>query len=376
VTPVTRVTRPRVLLVEQFAEIGGGQTMFLQSLDALVSQQFDVAAAFPLDGGLEAAVRQRFGDRVPRHEIPEPVFTRGSKELADVGRILEYSGQLFARRDLFRGFDFVAVNGARLFPAFLGISSVVPARFTYHVHLDHSAPEKAIVGALLGHPRTHAVVAASEFVRRRLVATLGGFADRPRLRVIENSLSRELSAAAFTDRWDADRALHAVTIGQIMPEKGQELIVDLAQGHADIHFHLIGGVDPANAAFAERLRARAGANVTFHGRVDNVPAKLQDLGAQLNLVPSLREESFGLAAIEGMASSCLTITSGRGGLADIAARSGAWTATTRAEWDERLGRIRTSATASLVAAAREQHLRTLEHYGVARYDREITALFE
>jgi glycosyltransferase involved in cell wall biosynthesis len=365
----------RVLLIDQYRDIGGAQTIFLQLAESLLAMGVDVQPMFPLGGTLEAEIGARFGDRVRCVGIPELELTSGRKTPADAVRLARHGLALLRLRPLLARFDYVYVNGPRLFPAFLLLSSLVPGRFIYHVHLDHSPIEKAVIAALVAHPRTHAVVAASEFVLRRLQRSLGRLADGPRVRVLENSLNRTLSSVEFVNRWSDAATLDIVTIGGLIPEKGTDIIVDLASANPQHRFHMIGDADPRRPSFAAALRARATSNVMFHGRVANVRAAIEGIGAQVHLMPSRREESFGLAAIEAMACSCFTVTSGRGGLADIACRTGAWTAPTSSAWQDAIDRIQRTPRDDMAAAAREQHRRTLDQYGYARFERDLAVLF-
>lgn len=366
----------KILLVDQYPDVGGGQTVFLQAIRSFRERNIDVKAAIPLGGSLESAIRSEWGDRVECIDLPEPRLTSGRKTVTDVFRLVGHGAELFRLRPLLREFDYVWVNGARLFPIFAVMALVSRSRVIYHVHLDHGLLERTIVGALLVHPRTHAVVACSEFVRRGLRSTLGPLGSSRKLRLVENTLSRSVSAGNFVDRWAARSPRQAVVIGRIIPEKGQDIVVDLARNYPQVTFHLIGDADPSRPGFAEELRARAGSNVVFHGRVANVRERLDALGVCINLVPARRAESFGLAAIEGMACSCLTVTSGAGGLEDIASQTGAWTAKSPAEWRAALDRILSSPSSDMAAVARDQYTRTLARYNADRFEHELMNIVE
>jgi len=361
----------RVLLLDQYRDVGGAQTVLLQVLGCLVSRGFEVAAAIPIGGGLEATIRERFGEGVELIAIPELALTPRHKSSRDAVRLAGYSAGLLRLAPSLRRFHYVYVHGPRLFPAFAGLSSLISARYVYHVHLEHSRLEKSIIRGLLWHPRTHAVIAPSEFVMRGL----GSRANRGRLRLVENALSETMSALPFVDRWaDAER-LDLVAVGRLIPEKGQDVVLDLAANFGRHRFHLIGCADPARPEYAAALRRRATPNVVFHGQVGDVASTIHQIGAQVCLVPSRRDESFGLAAIEGMACSCLTVTSGRGGLGNIAERTGAWTARTAEEWRAAIERIEGSAPDEMAHAAREQHDRTLDCYGFERFARDVAEIF-
>jgi glycosyltransferase involved in cell wall biosynthesis len=365
----------RILAVDQYREIGGAQSVFLSTLECLTQRGVSVTAAVPAGGGVAAAIDSRFRGAVKRVDVAEPDLTPGHKTPRDALNLARHGVGMLRLRPLLADFDYVYVNGPRLFPSFLVLSTLAATRFVYHVHLDHSAIEKAIIAGVLCHPRTHAVLANSAFVRSRLRRGLGPVAREDRLRLLENSLSAELSSLAFVERWRETAPLRAVVIGRLLPEKGQDLVVELASQNPDVRFHVLGGDDRGRPDFARDLRSRAGRNVTFHGHVADVPATIAELGAQINLVPSRREESFGLAAIEGMACSCLTITSGRGALRDISTDTGAWIASTVGEWQAAIVRIRQASRTELTRETESQYRRTLLRYGFERFARDSAGIF-
>jgi len=366
--------RSAILLVDQFGEVGGGQTVYLQVAQTLLGAGLRVEAALPVGGSLEHAIRSRFGGALPCHGIPEARLRPGQKTLRDAVDLARYSAQVAAPlRHLASRFDVVYVNGARLFPLCLAVSSAVPARFVYHVHLDYPRTGKLLIGALLRHPRTDAVLVNSRFVLDRLQGALGRLCAAGKLRLLENALSEPLSRAPFVDRWrgPGNARLKVVLIGRIVREKGQDIGVHLAAKFPMMEFHFLGAPDFGDPGFARRLKALAGGNVVFHGRVDDVAGEIGRIGAHVNLVPSRWAEPFGLSAIEGMACSCLTVTSGRGGLGDISAQTGAWVAHDAREWEQALERIQRSSAASMASEARRQHGRTTSRYSSERFDRDL-----
>jgi glycosyltransferase involved in cell wall biosynthesis len=358
-------------MVDQYPEIGGAQTVFLQVMETLVSGGLEVSAAVPLGGPLEAEISSCFGPSVTCHGIPVPELTAGAKTPLDVVRLFRYTWSLLRLRSLVSGFDLIYVNGPRLFPLFLVLSSVSRARFVYHVHLDHTRAEKLLICALARHPRTHAVLVNSRFVLRRLELALRFLLPAGRVMLLENSLTSSLSRAEFVDRWTGTHTLKVVVIGRVLPDKGQDLVVDLAAEFPGLEFHILGDADFADREFPVHLKARAGTNVVFHGYVSDIQAEIERIGAQISLVPSRKKEAFGLAAIEGMACSCLTVTSGVGGLADIGRQTGAWTASRRQDWTRAVERIRTSPRSEMVAAAAKQHSATRDRYSSARFANEL-----
>lgn len=117
-------------------------------------------------------------------------------------------------------------------------------------------------------------------------------------------------SAAWLAQWHAEQPQLAgkrvlAMIGRIAPVKGiesfLELIAAVAKTQANTHALVIGGAEPARAAYAESLKARAKAlgiedTVSFIGQRDDVA----DVLSQCDLLFSLRTtpEAFGRSTLE------------------------------------------------------------------------------
>ena len=154
----------------------------------------------------------------------------------------------------------------------------------------------------------HAFVVPSAFALRRLEelgAPLGA-----RARVIA-SVQR-----TFAERSHAADGGYALYAGRLAEEKGvADAIAACAAAGVPL---VVAGDGPA----AQALRAAAGPEVRFTGRVE--PAELAELraGAALALVPSRYEEILPLAALEAMAAGLPVVASRAGGLAELVPGAG------------------------------------------------------
>ena len=66
------------------------------------------------------------------------------------------------------------------------------------------------------------------------------------------------------------------------------------------------------------LKAQAPANVTFHGWIEDIPTKIQQIGLQICLVPSRCFEAAPLVPLQMTALSCLVVVRSIGALKEIA----------------------------------------------------------
>jgi glycosyltransferase involved in cell wall biosynthesis len=351
----------RVSFLDQYGSLGGGQQVLLELIRAAHGLGMKVTAVVPGHGGLLPMV-EKMGGAV--RSIPELRLTQGKKGSADALRLAGYSAALIARHGAFLAEqDLVYVNGARLLPAMMALSFVLrKVRFCYHIHLAHANTERRLFGLALSRPNTTAVVVPSTFVKKDLVQFSAKFSS-PKVQLVENGLSQRFDCLPFEDRFGGNTLARVALIGRLSPEKGQDILTSLAPILPDISFHVLGDSAFADDGWSEGLRRTVPANVHFHGWVDDVPSMIRELGIQVCLVPSRCDEASGLVPLEGMALSCLTVVRSRGGLAEIAARTGALTFGEDAEVAPLLSRLAALSAQDLSSLALSQHTATLARYG-------------
>ena len=132
---------------------------------------------------------------------------------------------------------------------------------------------------------TAAVVAPSEFIRDQLCQFSPHF-NSPKLRLVENGLDSRFTQVAFKDRFSDRPIRHIGIVGRISPEKGQDVLPALARQFSDLTFHVLGDAAFSEKTYEDRLRAESPANVVFHGWVENLPAKVDEIGLQVCIIPS------------------------------------------------------------------------------------------
>jgi len=342
----------------------------------LVEAGCTVAILAPPGADLERRVGEDFGGRVAFHPLRPPSLGTGSKGARDVLRMLRYAVGFGRHLPLLRRADVVHVNAPRLYlpVAWWSLLGRRGQRYLYHVHLDHSPLEKRLVRFLLRTPTTAGVLVASAFLRRRLEAFDRRFAADPRVALLENSLGSE-AVVPFRHRL-ADRPLREVLVlGRISRNKGQDLAVRAATSLPEIRFHVVGEADAAERAFEEALRRSAPANVVFHGWQADVPSLIERHGIQASIVPSRWEEPFGMVAIETMAAGCLTLVRDRGGLAEIARRTGSSTFTSAQDLAETLRKLAALDPAERVRLTATQQQAVHRHYGIDRFRRDLLSVY-
>lgn len=359
---------PRLLFLDQYGEMGGGQRVLLSLLRAALATGATVSVLAPGGGTLQAFIAEAFGDRVTFVSCEEIKLSHGRKGLSDVLALLAYAWRFRRHLSLMRAQDVIYVNGLRHLLHSQVMATCLQARFIYHIHLQHSSAERWLLRLAARARSTFALVSNSRFVRDRL-----GFSSS-RLRLIENALDSSFAHQPFVNRFNGSLPWTAAVFGTIRPEKGQDIAIAALSDRSDMALRIIGRDGDGAGPWLANLRANAPAHVHFDGPVTDTAAAFSDHRVQFNLVPSRWEEPFGLVAIEGMASSCLTIVSGRGGLAEIAERTGALVADGTESLRHLLARLTTTPLSELADIARKQHERAITHYNPARFEAQIAAL--
>jgi glycosyltransferase involved in cell wall biosynthesis len=173
-----------------------------------------------------------------------------------------------------------------------------------------SLPESAVYAAALSRQYEPLLAAVDRFVTpsRYLagqLARLGVPDDRV------EALPHYLPDEAFADASIAHEGRFALVAGRLSSEKGVHLALEAAAA-AGVPLK-VAGTGPEE----ERLRARAGGQVEFLGRLSPERLAVVRRAAAIVLMPSRSDESFGLAALEAMAAGVPVIATRAGALPEL-----------------------------------------------------------
>lgn len=307
-----------IVFLEQYGSLGGGQQVLLELVRAALHSGFQATVLIP-EGPCSDRLRS-LGAQVIA--VSECRLSQGKKGIADIFRFAWYGCRTFLSHiSLLRHADLVYVNGNRLLPVAMLAQLLLGRKAAYHIHLNHGGLERKLFLLTLRLKSTRALVLPSEFIRRELLAADARFAD-PRVQVVPNGLDARFSDIPFQDRFTGRPLQHIGIVGRVSPEKGQDVLIPLAKHFPQLQFHVLGDAAFSSEDYYERLKREAPENVHFHGWVDDLPAKVNEIGLQVCLVPSRVKESFSLAAIEMTALSCLVLVRNLGALEDVARELG------------------------------------------------------
>ena len=303
----------KVLLLDQFSELGGAQRMLLDLLGAMRERGWKAAVGLP--GGGEAADRARvMGAEV--FAIPCGAYSSGRKSVADLWRFQAEMPRLAVRiRDLAEQFtpDLVYLNGPRLLPAAALARCGRPVLFHAHIAISQRAAR------LLAGVALRVLDARVVAVCRSVAEAWQPFVAENRMTVVYNGVtgpSREMNR-------DGAGPARVGCIGRISPEKGQREFLAAACriGGAlpGSRFVIAGSAlfsDSAAESYERDVRkAAAGMPVEFTGWVDDVYWVMERL--DLLLVPSVWEEPNPRVILEAFAAGLPVLALRRGGIPEI-----------------------------------------------------------
>ena len=315
-----------IVFLEQYGSLGGGQQVLLELVRAALHSGFQATVLIP-EGPCSDRLRS-LGAQVIA--VSECRLSQGKKGIADIFRFAWYGCRTFLSHiSLLRHAGLIYVNGNRLLPVALLAQLLLGRKAAYHIHLNHGGLERKLFLLTLRLKSTRALVLPSEFIRRELLAADVRFAD-PRVQVVPNGLDARFSDIPFQDRFTGRPLQHIGIVGRVSPEKGQDVLIPLAKHFPQLQFHVLGDAAFSSEDYYERLKREAPENVHFHGWVDDLPAKVNEIGLQGCLVPSrCPPESPGrsfeaapLVPLQMAALSCLVIVRRLGALEDVARELG------------------------------------------------------
>lgn len=364
--------RKTILFIEQYPIVRGGQTVFLDLLEIGVDIYDHVSAAFPVGGDLEKEVLERFPGKVDIYSIPEVKLRYGRKGIKDILKVVLYSISFIPHWRYLRRFDVWYVNGGRMLVPLALAAIFLRRTMVFHAHLNHKKYEKRLLVHLCRLGVLREIVCVSRFVYEGLKGCFSLIEEDRYVWLVENALSRSMSTLCFENRFvDEKRLKRIAVVGQLSESKGQEMIPPVARRFPSITFYLIGGAARDETGYEEKIKETAPKNVVMYGEVRDVARTLSELGVQMSIVPSQWEEPFGLVAIESMASSCITLSTGKGGLREIAELTGMITFEDTDSLINKIEEMNSFMPGDLKDIAMTQYAKTISHYQYQRFAGEM-----
>lgn len=312
--------RPTVLVAHPSSDLYGSDRVLLESISAFVEGGFRVVGVLPGVGELGAAIRARGGEVVV---CSTPVLRKAALRVSGASSlILEAVRSYGPARRLVRSVspDFIFVNTVTI-PAWLVLARAAGIPVACHVHEAESSLALPI----------RRVLYAPLLLASRLVVnskfTLGVLGDtwpvlRERGSLIYNGVPGPSAPTKSRKKLDGLRLLF---VGRLSPRKGPQVAIDaVAQLIGEgirAELTLVGSVYPGYEWFETQLREQVvhrglSDSVRFVGFDPSIWAHLA--AADIVLVPSIAEESFGNTAVESVLAERPAIVSSSSGLREAA----------------------------------------------------------
>jgi hypothetical protein len=290
----------RILLAEQFSELGGGQRDLLDLLPGMIAKGWQATVAAPGSGPLFERVRQ-MGAKTVRIGIGE--YAAGHKTVGDAARFLLDTialGRWIARQD----FDLISVGGARLMPAVARGAKGRPVVFQALHFLGKSYAVALAVRAI--RSANAAVIANSGYVASQFP---------PPVRVIYQGVPE--IPFAWPERRDA---LRIGIVGRIAPMKGHtdflRAAARIARELPAARFVICGAPMFTTRSYVDEVHQLArGLPVEFLGWREDVGAVLADL--DLLVVPSTAAEATTRVIVEAFSAGVPVVAYTIGGISEI-----------------------------------------------------------
>jgi glycosyltransferase involved in cell wall biosynthesis len=288
-------------------------------------------------------------------------------------RFLTYFWTLFKNREHFRRADAVIVNDPELFlPASL-VAGALRVKVSLYIHMAYRGLAARVVRCTAGMRSVQRLICVSEFVERHTASNIRSV-DIGKLFVVKNALSDIDSIGSDLDT-PRDMSKLAI-VGRLIPEKGQDVVLDLARKFPASRFFIVGPLDNADARFLRWLRECAPANVKFEGYQAFVVRYLREKCIGIVIVPSRITEACPLIPIEAVSAGCAVIARGIGGLAEVSDDVGLVTVSSDDEFAEQIAKLQSMPTNERLEMLSNSMTGVASKYSPQRFDRDIAELFQ
>jgi glycosyltransferase involved in cell wall biosynthesis len=299
----------KILFLDQFSEMGGGQRVLLDVVDAVVGRGWTAHVLVPGSGPLVEQLRAR---DVPVEHIPCGPYRSGGKSPADFLRfardvrqqVREIDNRLRQER-----FDLIYVNGPRLISAATrAVRDRAPVWFHAHSRIQQAYAVRAAGSSIRKVDAT--VVACSKSAAeplRRYIAP-------GKLHVIPNGTpDLGFRPRGFGGAWTVG------VVGRISPEKGQmdflQAIALLKPEFPRVRFIVCGApILPARKYFDRVQTLARSLNVELSGWREDIASVFSEL--DLLVVPS-KEEAMGRVLVEAFSAGVPVVAFPVGGIPEV-----------------------------------------------------------
>jgi len=351
------MAKPKLLLIDHYAQLGGGQTVFIMLAQALQAR-YDVLLAYPQYGDVHQRVQSYIGHMA---SVDMPDMQGGGW----FGKLTLSLKNLVAIPTLMRSAKSTTqlyLNGMRLLPAALITALLRRKPLIVHVHLVYGNRSLRILAQLVRIGLIKRLVFCSEYCFQAF-CQLGSSAHAL---LLTNALPITTQQAKPSFASTRFQTLRCGFFGRPTVAKGINTIVQMAMEFDSLAFDCYGATDCPSKQQIDYPQ-----NCYEHNKVISVAQIVVEQRINIVLVPSIRPESFGLVAIEAMAAGAIVIVRNIGGLMEIAHYTGALNFIKDSELAALLHSVIKMTPTERAKLAKQQYQKTLTYYDVMQFRKTL-----
>lgn len=301
-----------ILCVDQFSNVGGGQSCLFDLLPAFLNQGWSVQVAIPGPGAFQDKLR---GLGIQTHLLSPASYTSMKKPPREALKyMVELPGLAFRLMRICRTqrIDLLYINGPRFLPAAACAARMLSIGAIFHCH--HRLTQGAAIrltGEALRLSRARVIACC-----RYAVEPLQRYIHPERLHIVYNGVG---AIAAQRSRSPVAKRRIGV-IGRVEPEKGQLEFVhaarNLASKFPDCVFSIVGEPLFSGAEYLQKvMHASRDLPFEFMGWQNDIPAVLTNL--DLLVVPSTHFDATPRVILEAFAAGVPVVAFPAGGIPEI-----------------------------------------------------------
>lgn len=358
-----------VLLVDFKIQHGGGQQKLVDMAAALSRNGIKCGALVARNGWLFQVL-----NTLDTRGVALVTRCDGKAAVKRICRAIAIFLALLANHRSIRSVNVLVVNDPEAYVPAALVGILFQVDVLLYIHMAYKGISLRALCLSASSPAVRRLICCSEFVQGYLEKS-GCKHVAQKTVAVENSISRDyLSQVSHINECKPRSRKRVAVIGRIVPEKGQDILMQLGREMPDTQFFVIGGFSDADIRYLEGLRAQCPENVVFAGYMDNVVEFLEDQDIGVVVVPSRCDEAFGLVAIEACASFAVVVVRRRGGLLDIANALNLRSGDTDDEILVLIREVQKLDSQEVYSSLAISYSKALQRYGPTRYEQQIVDL--
>ncbi|MCF7893137.1 MAG: glycosyltransferase family 4 protein [Candidatus Omnitrophica bacterium] len=312
----------KIVFLEQYCRISGGQKVLLEIIESLDKSRYKAMVVLPARGQLSELLQAK---AVPFKVLPLGFYSLGYKSFFD---LINYCARLPVLLFLFALIikrekpDLVYANGARTFTWATIICHLMKVPLTWHLH---SIFDKGFLRIILNFLGRFSVV--EKIIAVSKSAAFGFLNLGDKVKIIYNGIDTKKFLPASRDNKNEDSLLIS-SLGLLVKWKNQEDLVRAAyilsnKGKTNLSFRIIGGPlyeSKKGRSYLLKLQKMVKnygleERVELTGHRDNVSSLLKK--SDIVVITSKEPDPCPLVLLEAMASETAVVASDKGGPAEI-----------------------------------------------------------